>query len=104
MRYVERNPILAGLVARAEDYPWSSARAHLTSMTDPLLADCFLTTQISDWAAFLALPEDPTIVTRLAQHSRTGRPLGQNGFVERLEQRLGRVLQKRKPGPKPAIK
>jgi REP-associated tyrosine transposase len=28
MRYVERNPVRAGLVARAEDYPWSSAAFH----------------------------------------------------------------------------
>ncbi len=28
IRYVEQNPVRAGLVSRAEDYPWSSARAH----------------------------------------------------------------------------
>ena len=26
IRYVERNPVRAGLVARAEDWPWSSTR------------------------------------------------------------------------------
>jgi REP element-mobilizing transposase RayT len=26
-RYIEENPVRAGLVARAEDYPWSSAYA-----------------------------------------------------------------------------
>lgn len=29
MAYIERNPVRAGLVERAEDYPWSSASAHL---------------------------------------------------------------------------
>jgi len=28
VRYVERNPVKAGLVRRAEDWPWSSAAAH----------------------------------------------------------------------------
>jgi len=28
VRYVERNPVRAGMVDRAEDHPWSSARAH----------------------------------------------------------------------------
>ena len=37
IRYVERNPVRAGLVARAEDFPWSSARAHCESAWDPLL-------------------------------------------------------------------
>jgi putative transposase len=33
--YVERNPVRAGLVRRAEDYPWSSARAHCGLREDP---------------------------------------------------------------------
>jgi len=34
------------------------------------------------------------------KHERTGRPLGSDGFVERLEEMLGRSLKKKKPGPK----
>ncbi len=37
----------------------------------------------------------------LRRHQRTGRPLGDDAFVERLEARLGRTLRPRKPGPKP---
>jgi putative transposase len=29
MAYIERNPVRAGIVASAEDYPWSSVRAHV---------------------------------------------------------------------------
>jgi putative transposase len=29
VRYVEMNPVAAGLVKKPEDYPWSSAKAHL---------------------------------------------------------------------------
>src|SRR5438067_256498 len=36
-RYVELNPVRAGLVARAEDYPWSSARANLLGQDDCLV-------------------------------------------------------------------
>jgi REP-associated tyrosine transposase len=36
-RYVELNPVRAGLVARAEDYLWSSARAHLLGRNDCLV-------------------------------------------------------------------
>jgi len=35
------------------------------------------------------------------RHTRTGRPLGEPGFVERLEFLLGRVLRPGKRGPKP---
>ncbi len=33
-RYVETNPVAAGLVARPEEYQWSSARAHLAGQDD----------------------------------------------------------------------
>ena len=38
VRYVERNPVRAGLVERAEDWPWSSAAAHCAGDEDPLLS------------------------------------------------------------------
>lgn len=38
----------------------------------------------------------------LRRHERTGRPLGAVAFIEGLENRLGRALKKRKPGPKRA--
>jgi putative transposase len=36
IRYVELNPVKAGLAARAEDWPWSSARAHVSGEADGL--------------------------------------------------------------------
>jgi len=35
-RYVALNPVVAGLVSRPEDWPWSSARAHLAGEDDEL--------------------------------------------------------------------
>ena len=36
-RYIERNPLKAGLAERAEDYRWSSAKAHLSGADDAVL-------------------------------------------------------------------
>ena len=36
----------------------------------------------------------------LRRHSRTGRPFGNETFLERLEAMLGRVLKPQKRGPK----
>jgi putative transposase len=47
LRYVERNPVRAGLVAEAESYTWSSARAHLTGKRNALLDWQFW----EDWVA-----------------------------------------------------
>jgi putative transposase len=101
MRYVENNPVKASIVRRAEDYPWSSARAHVLGTPDPILSPCFLEEAIEDWGLFLR--EGPETETRLLDtHAKTGRPLGSNHFVERLETLLNRQLKKQKPGPKKA--
>ncbi len=101
-RYVELNPVRAKLVRRAEQFPWSSARAHVRGQDDVLVKVAPLLSLNSDWPAFLntAMSEDE--LTRLRGHERTGRPLGDERFLRRLEKRLGRVLRRLKPGPKPA--
>jgi putative transposase len=55
VRYVECNPVRAGLVGVAEDYPWSSARAHCGLAPDgPLSPGRPFPGPIADWAAWLA--------------------------------------------------
>ena len=104
VRYVERNPVTAGLVTHAEDYPWSSARAHVRSTPDPVLTSHFLKERITDWAGFLRQPADDTLGKRLTQHGSIGRPLGSAAFLEQLEQRTGRRLRRGRPGRIPAGK
>ena len=99
VRYVERNPVAAGMVQRAEDYPWSSARAHVLKQSDPVLSASFLDEQIADWSAYLRV--DETRPVPVERHLSTGRPLGDPPFIRGLEQRLGRRLGRGKPGPKP---
>ena len=55
--YVERNPDRARLVRRPEDWPWSSARAHLGIADDPLVQPRALDDLIPDWRRFL--DDDP---------------------------------------------
>ena len=101
VRYVELNPVRAGLVARAEDWPWSSARAHLTGEGDQLVDVRPLLRRVPDWHDFLAGGLPQADVDRLRQHGRTGRPCGSADWIERLEQQSGRALKKQRPGPKP---
>ena len=96
-RYVEMNPVHAGLVKRPEDYRWSSARAHLEGKDDALAKVEPLLEIVADWRAFLTAPENVD-ADRLRQHERTGRPLGQDSFVERLEAALNRPSARRNPG------
>ena len=100
VRYIERNPVRAGLVKRAEDYPWSSAKAHVLKEKDILLSDNFMLSEIKDWSSYLAEDQRDMDSNLFRKHARTGRPLGDEKFLTKLEEITGRILRKRKPGPK----
>ncbi len=100
VRYVERNPVAARLCRCAEDWPWSSAAAHLRARDDGLVEVQPMLSRIHDWAAYLSEAEDRGIGARIAANSRTGRPLGDALFVRTLERITGRRLACRPPGRK----
>jgi putative transposase len=100
VRYVERNPVRAGLVKRAEDYPWSSAKAHVLREKNTLLFDNFMLSEIKDWSSYLSEGDKNIDKNLLKNHGRTGRPLGDEKFIAKLEEITGRVLKKSKPGRK----
>ena len=101
VRYVLRNPVRAGFVNQPWDYPWSTARwlAGFTS-EDPLASPSEMLDDIADWPTFLL--EDAEPLSEIRKHTRTGRPLGGEAFIEQLEQLTGRSLRPMKPGPKPS--
>ena len=99
VRYVELNPLRAKLVKKAEDYRWSSARAHLAGKNDILVKVQPMLDRVENWSELLA-SGDQASFDELRMHERTGRPLGQDSFVERMSLLAGRPLGKKKPGPK----
>jgi putative transposase len=96
VRYVELNPVRAGLTAFAEQYPWSSARAHVEGRDDVLVQVAPMLERVPDWRAFLGEAADAAVEIRL--HQSSGRPLGSDDFVEEIERRLGRDLKTRPRG------
>jgi putative transposase len=95
-RYLERNPVRAKMVKKAEQYAWSSARAHVTGK-DRLgvlnLRDWPLSWTGSDWRQQLAAAEDEATLGRLRGGARSGRPLGTDSFISRLESLFNRRLR-----------
>jgi putative transposase len=102
-RYIALNPVAAGMVGRAEDWPWSSARAQLADEDDELATVAPLRALISDFATLLAMPTDAMTTTRIERARTIGRPLGSAEWIAMLERRPGRPLSPRKPGPKPRL-
>jgi putative transposase len=105
VRYVELNPVKAGLARRAEDWPWSSARAHVSGKPDGLTDPQALAGLCRNWRATLrrgldAGDLDADAEAAIEAHQRTGRPWGGQDFIERLEAETGRALKKRRPGRK----
>jgi len=98
VRYVERNPVRAGLVAKAWKWPWSSAVAHVAGEDDALVRVAPLREEIHDWRKFLTGSDDEEELAVLRRHARTGRPWGGATFLARLGQRIGRSLVPGHPG------
>jgi len=99
-RYVELNPVRAGLVEAPSEYPWSSARSHVTGRDDGLVQVAPLLELAPNWRRLLTSAVSEEELRVLRGHERTGRPLGDDDFLVRLEKNLGRVLRRQKPGRK----
>ena len=94
VRFIENNPVRAGLVDQAGAYVWSSARCHLTGEPDPILTDSpFLQSHVNDWRAYLADKGEEMVLRRVRERLKTGRPAGDTVFVHKLEEIVGRRLE-----------
>ena len=100
LRYVENNPVRAGIVKKAEEYRWSSAPAHVFGRRDGLLSPNGLGIKRNNWRAYLREQEEEAEIKDIRARSLTGRPLGGDEFIAELEQSLDLELRHKKPGRK----
>jgi putative transposase len=106
-RYIERNPVRANLVKKPYLWPYSSAKIHCgIHRDDPLgtnqLFD-YIEIEPKGWKEFIEAPDNPDEMKGIREKTKTGRPLGTNDFVERLEGQLKRLF-KLKPKGRPKKK
>lgn len=98
IKYVESNPVRANLVKEPEEYKWSSVNGHISG-NDPLLSrDCHLEGDIKDWQAYLKERDDNRLIDSIRKNSLTGRPCGEDAFIQKIEKILGRNLKAQKRG------
>lgn len=96
LRYIEANPLRAKLVPRAEDYPWSSYRAHGLGEMDELVDSLSIFDAISPypsirrrrWAEKVHLAMREHNLDAIRRSSATGLPYGNAAWVRKLSQRL----------------
>ena len=100
-RYIELNPVRTGLVKKPEEWLWSSAEPHMKGKDDLLVKTKPLSKLVNkSWRKFLTQELPETEIALLRKHERTGRPLGADRFIKKLEHILNRSLRPKKPGPK----
>ncbi len=101
VRYVERNPVRARIVDRAEDYPWSSAATHVMDEKDRYLDEGLpLVGTIENWSEWLAGEDSGDVIQGIRDATSTGRACGSEDFIDRLESQYGCSFRPGKAGRK----
>ncbi|MCF6284511.1 MAG: transposase, partial [Candidatus Hydrogenedentes bacterium] len=97
VHYVEQNPVRARMVRKAWRYPWSSAGVHCGTAKDDGLLDLALWRDMlgdeARWRSVLEKGIDPEFQAKFRQNTQTGRPLGTDSFLSKLEHALGRRVR-----------
>mgnify|MGYP000293221554 CR=1 FL=1 len=95
--YVELNPVRARMVKDAWDYPWSSAAVHCGKAAHSPYLDLTVWRQAfsaKDWRMTLSnILQDAPICDALRRSTHTGRPLGSDAFISKVEHALGRRIR-----------
>lgn len=105
-RYIELNPVRAGLVARAEQHRWSSVHANAGQRCDPLIVPhaTFLSLgatggeRAARYRLFLRDARAQDEAAHIREHVRSQCPLGGTRFLEMLKQTLEHPVQQRPRG------
>jgi len=101
IRYIEQNPVRAGMVEVAEDYVWSSAAAHCGIRKDSLLTELTgmkRAVPLHEWSKWLSRPEKEGDINIIRRNVEKGLPCGSEYFIDHLETQTNRQLRYRPQG------
>jgi len=105
LAYVDLNPVRAGLVQRADTYPWSSASAHLTQDARGLLDEQLWRERgaAAQWPEVLGSWGVVEEAEQLRRCTYAGKPFGDDSFVEAVGCRFGRHWERGRPPMRPLV-
>jgi putative transposase len=99
VRYVELNPVRAGLCSDPREWPWSSVHAHYRGDDDALVDVKPMLNRVSEWSAYLSECSPVDLIKTIRENVLSGRPAGDDAFVSMAEKTFGKRLRRCKPGP-----
>ena len=82
-KYIEANALTAGLVKRAEDYPWSSASPSASDDDRPILAE-WPVPKPAEWLTLLNLRTPAQDLKQIQRSAARGTPYGSPAWVDRM--------------------
>jgi putative transposase len=89
LRYVERNPVRAGLVRRAENWRWGSCHVRQNRTRDVYaLLSAWPTPRPSGWLDTVNLPQNESEEKMIAESIKRNRPVGSGAWVRKVVKML----------------
>jgi putative transposase len=98
MRYIERNPLRAKLVERAEEWPWSSLKWLGSPDGAPVRLDPGTVPRGQKWLEGVNSVQFETEEDRVRECLRRDKPFGQEHWVKETAKSLGLEFSLRPPG------
>lgn len=99
VRYIEQNPVRANIVKQAQDYQFSSAKAHLEGKQDDLIGEeLFDEWQRKEYAKLLEEDISKERIERIRSAVKAGRPFGSEAFLQKMEETMDRRFMPKSPG------
>lgn len=99
IRYVEQNPVRAGMILNPWDYRWSSAGFHTGHRKHDLLTNSNpdMHINIEDWQEYLSIDPETAQTLKIRKAVKRNCPVGRYWFLKRMEKTHGisAVPQKR---------
>jgi putative transposase len=102
-RYIELNPVRAGMVAHPGEYPWSSYRSNAEGVPDPRIRPHaeYLRLGRDQYRSLFGSHVDPDLERQIRSTTNGGYALGDEVFKRRMADLLGRRVSKGVPGRPP---
>jgi len=92
-RYIERNPVRAGIAETPYDYPWTSiminAKGEKSDLVEPFWSRYGDSKDKEEYRDFVLLPEDGQKINMIRKSTSTGKPIGNESFFDFIENNFG---------------
>ena len=100
-RFIETLPVTRELTPKPQNYLWSSAKFRIKNISESFIKEFKNFHALQNWEEFLNRPMDQKELRAVQLHLQTGRPRGNDLFLDMVENEIGKSVRPKKRGRKP---